>query len=133
MEILTKALATELGRLRINVNSLAPGNVPTPMNADLRGPGNEAYLSLMRTLTPTGRDFLTVEEMTGAAVFLASEDLGGNARRNSHGRWRLVGLGAEPGWLCPLAMPASAPCAGAFPQGALSLKPFSLNEAGAYS
>jgi NAD(P)-dependent dehydrogenase (short-subunit alcohol dehydrogenase family) len=74
LEILTKALATELGRLKINVNSLAPGNVATPMNAHLRGPGNEAYLSLMRTLTPTGRDFLTVEEMTGAAVFLASED-----------------------------------------------------------
>ena len=33
------------------------------------------YLNLVRTLTPTGRDFLSVEEMTGAAVFLASEDL----------------------------------------------------------
>jgi NAD(P)-dependent dehydrogenase (short-subunit alcohol dehydrogenase family) len=74
LEILTKALATELGRLKINVNSLAPGNVATPMNAHLRSPGNDAYLNLMRTLTPTGRDFLTVEEMTGAAVFLASED-----------------------------------------------------------
>ena len=40
----------------------------------------------MRTMTPTGRDFLSVEEMTGAAVFLASEDFGGNAWRNSHGR-----------------------------------------------
>jgi enoyl-[acyl-carrier-protein] reductase (NADH) len=28
----------------------------------------------MRTMTPTGRDFLSVEEMTGAAVFLASDD-----------------------------------------------------------
>ena len=74
LEILTKALATELGRLKINVNSLAPGNVATPVNAHLRGPGNEVYLNLMRTLTPTGRDFLSVEEMTGAAVFLASED-----------------------------------------------------------
>ena len=73
LEILTKALATELGRLKINVNSLAPGNVATPVNAHLRGPGNEVYLNLMRTLTPTGRDFLSVEEMTGAAVFLASE------------------------------------------------------------
>jgi NAD(P)-dependent dehydrogenase (short-subunit alcohol dehydrogenase family) len=74
LEILTKALATELGRLKINVNSLAPGNVATAMNAPLRRPGNEAYLNLMRTMTPTGRDFLSVEEMTGAAVFLASED-----------------------------------------------------------
>jgi NAD(P)-dependent dehydrogenase (short-subunit alcohol dehydrogenase family) len=74
LEILTKALPTELGRLKINVNSLAPGNVATPLNAHLRGPGNEVYLNLVRTLTPTGRDFLSVEEMTGAAVFLASED-----------------------------------------------------------
>jgi hypothetical protein len=43
------------------------------MNAHLRRPGNEAYIDLMRTMTPTGRDFLSVEEMTGTAV-LASED-----------------------------------------------------------
>jgi NAD(P)-dependent dehydrogenase (short-subunit alcohol dehydrogenase family) len=77
LEILTKALATELGRHKINVNSLAPGNVATPLNAHLRGPGNETYLSLMRTMTPTGRDFLSPDEMTGAAVFLASDDSAG--------------------------------------------------------
>jgi len=74
LEILTKALSAELGKQNINVNSLAPGNVATPLNAHLRGPGNETYINLMRTLTPTGRDFLSVEEMTGAAVFLASDD-----------------------------------------------------------
>jgi len=72
LEILTKAMAAELGKENINVNSLGPGNVATPLNAHLRGPGNEDYINLMRTMTPTGRDFLTVDEMTGAAVFLAS-------------------------------------------------------------
>src|SRR3984885_9356022 len=72
--ILTKALAAELAKYNNNINSLAPGNVATPLNAHLRGPGNEDYINLMQTLTPTGRDFLSPEEMPGAAVSLASED-----------------------------------------------------------
>ena len=74
LENLTRALATELGKHNINVNSLAPGNVATPINAHLRAPGQEAYVNQMRMMTPTGRDFLEPEEMTGAAVFLASDD-----------------------------------------------------------
>ena len=74
LENLTRALACELGERNINVNSLAPGNVATPLNAHLRAPGNDAYIQTMRTMTPTGRDFLEPDEMTGAAVFLASDD-----------------------------------------------------------
>jgi NAD(P)-dependent dehydrogenase (short-subunit alcohol dehydrogenase family) len=71
---LTKALAVELGRHNININSLAPGNIATPLNAHLRGPGMEHYMAQMRSLTPTGRDFLDPEELTGTAVYLASSD-----------------------------------------------------------
>jgi NAD(P)-dependent dehydrogenase (short-subunit alcohol dehydrogenase family) len=71
---LTKAFAVELAKDNINVNSLAPGNVATPLNAHVRGPGNEAYEKLMSDRTPTKRAFMDVEDMTGAAVFLASED-----------------------------------------------------------
>jgi NAD(P)-dependent dehydrogenase (short-subunit alcohol dehydrogenase family) len=71
---LTRALAVEIGRHNINVNSIAPGNIATPLNAHLRGPDMDQYIQQMRNLTPTGRDFLDPEELTGAAVFLASED-----------------------------------------------------------
>jgi len=71
---MTRALAAELGVENININSIAPGNVATPLNAHVRGPGNEEYVELMKTFTPTGIAFLDPEDMTGTAVFLASDD-----------------------------------------------------------
>lgn len=85
---MTKALAAELGKEKINVNSIAPGNVATPLNAHVRGPGNEEYVELMKTLTPTGIDFMDPDDMTGAAVFLASDD-----SRMVHGETILVDAG----------------------------------------
>jgi NAD(P)-dependent dehydrogenase (short-subunit alcohol dehydrogenase family) len=67
---LTKSLALELGPRGVNVNGIAPGFFPTDLNrALLEGTarGNEV---LMRT--PLKR-FGRVEELAGAAVFLASD------------------------------------------------------------
>lgn len=67
---LTKSLAVEWARHSINVNAIAPGNFPTDLNRKLL---NE---------TPRGQEFLTrtpmkrfgrVEELAGAAIFLASD------------------------------------------------------------
>lgn len=85
---MTRALAAELGKEHINVNSIAPGNVATPLNAHVRGPGNEEYMELMRTLTPTGIDFMDPDDMTGAAVFLATDD-----SRMVHGETIIVDAG----------------------------------------
>ncbi len=71
---MTRALAAELGKENINVNSIAPGNVATPLNAHVRGPGNEEYVQLMETLTPTGIAFMDPDDMAGTAVFLATDD-----------------------------------------------------------
>ncbi len=85
---LTKALAAELGKEKINVNSIAPGNVATPLNAHVRGPGNDEYIKMMKLFTPTGIDFMDPEDMTGAAVFLASDDA-----RMVHGETIIVDAG----------------------------------------
>ena len=85
---MTRALAAELGKENINVNSIAPGNVATPLNAHVRGPGNEEYVKLMETMTPTGIAFMDPEDMTGAAVFLATDD-----SKMVHGETILVDAG----------------------------------------
>jgi NAD(P)-dependent dehydrogenase (short-subunit alcohol dehydrogenase family) len=67
---LTKSLAVEWGPRGVNVNAIAPGVFPTELNrALLEGtPRGQEFL----TRTPLKR-FGRVEELVGAAVFLASE------------------------------------------------------------
>ncbi len=67
---LTRSLAVELARKGVNVNAIAPGIFPTPLNASLIQGTPRGGELLMRT--PMGR-IGRAEEVAGAAVFLASE------------------------------------------------------------
>jgi len=67
---LTKSLAIELGPRGVNVNAIAPGVFPTDLNRSIIEGTPRGRELLMRT--PLGR-FGKVEELGGAAVFLASE------------------------------------------------------------
>jgi NAD(P)-dependent dehydrogenase (short-subunit alcohol dehydrogenase family) len=69
---LTRALAAELGKEKINVNSIAPGNVATDLNAHVRE--DEEYVQTMANMTPTGIAFMQPDDIAGTAVFLACED-----------------------------------------------------------
>jgi NAD(P)-dependent dehydrogenase (short-subunit alcohol dehydrogenase family) len=71
---MTKAMALELAPKGININTIAPGNTETPINAHLRGPENAEYMKLMSDRTPTGRAFIRPDELSGVAAFLASDD-----------------------------------------------------------
>lgn len=67
---LTRSLAVELAKKGVNVNAIAPGIFPTPLNASFIQGTPRGEELLMRT--PMGR-FGRAEEVAGAAVFLASE------------------------------------------------------------
>jgi NAD(P)-dependent dehydrogenase (short-subunit alcohol dehydrogenase family) len=67
---LTKSLAIEWAKSGVNVNAIAPGVFRTALNEKLLDESDRGREFLTRT--PMGR-FGNVEELAGAAVFLASE------------------------------------------------------------
>ena len=70
VELMSKALTLEYGAEGVRFNCIAPGNIRTPMNEHLLA--DPAYEKAMLDATPSGR-IGTVDEIAGAAVFLASE------------------------------------------------------------
>ena len=70
VKMLTKGMAIDWGKHGIRVNGLGPGYFKTPLNAALVA--DENFSTWLTTRTPLGR-WGEVEELVGAAVFLASD------------------------------------------------------------
>ncbi len=68
---MTRALAVEYASKNINVNALAPGLTETPFTENLTG--NPEILKMALSRIPSGR-IGQPEDMTGAAIFLASDE-----------------------------------------------------------
>ncbi len=69
---LTKVLGVEWGRQGVRVNCINPGYIKTPMDVQDQAVGDYTDADITRR-TPAGR-FGSVEEIAGAAVWLASDD-----------------------------------------------------------
>ena len=70
--MLAKALAAEVAKDGINVNVISPGNTATPINKHLQE--NPKFVKMLEATTPTGRAYMSADEIAGSAVFLASKD-----------------------------------------------------------
>ena len=69
--MLTKVMALELARYKVNVTAIAPGTVATHMNADILS--SPQKIAEMSSKIPWGR-IATPEEVAKVALYLASQD-----------------------------------------------------------
>ena len=67
---LTKGMATDWAKYGLNCNAIAPGYFDTPLNAALVS--DPVFSGWLEKRTPAGR-WGNVEELVGAAIFLASD------------------------------------------------------------
>ena len=76
LKMLTRNIASEYGEYNIQCNGIGPGYIATPQTAPLREKqadgSRHPFDSFICAKTPAGR-WLDPEELTGPAVFLASE------------------------------------------------------------
>ena len=76
LKMLTRNIASEYGEYNIQCNGIGPGYIATPQTAPLREKqadgSRHPFDSFICAKTPAGR-WLAPEELTGPAVFLASE------------------------------------------------------------
>ena len=76
LKMLTRNICSEYGRYNIQCNGLGPGYIETPQTAPLRAPqadgSKHPFDQFICAKTPANR-WLKPEELTGPAVFLASE------------------------------------------------------------
>ena len=76
LKMLTRNICSEYGEYNIQCNGIGPGYIATPQTAPLREPqadgSKHPFDSFICAKTPAGR-WLDAEELTGPAVFLASE------------------------------------------------------------
>ena len=76
LKMLTRNICSEYGEYNIQCNGIGPGYIATPQTAPLREPqadgSRHPFDSFICAKTPAGR-WLDPEELTGPAVFLASE------------------------------------------------------------
>ncbi len=70
VKMLTKGMATDWGRLGLQVNAIGPGYFQTELNQALVD--DPAFTAWLSNRTPMGR-WGKVEELAGAAIFLASD------------------------------------------------------------